>query len=188
VERGVGLELRAQAGSAVLTSNGDRGPDPAWFLLSEELRAALDEWARVAEAVALGRVGQQGRTSPAELVSRRGRQLATRLAVATGHPVGYVDPLIGGVELIGSEPTPWATGLTVSVVSAAMVLIALVASGRNLAEIRPWVPAATLLLVTVGLAPSVWLARGTPVWRWLGYGVAAGVVLSWVVLLLSLLG
>ena len=188
MERGVGLEFRAQAGCAVLSSHGDHAPDPASFLLSGELRAALDEWARVAEAVALGGVGQQGRTSPAELVSRRGRQLATRLAVATGRPVGYVDPVTGGMELIGSEPTPWATGLTVSAVSAAMVLVALVALGRDLAEIRPWVPAVTLLLVTAGLAPSVWLARRTPVWRWLGYGVAAGVVLSWVVLLLSLLG
>lgn len=188
MERGVGLELRAQAGSAMLTSYGDHLPDPAWFRLSEELRAALDEWALVAETVALDGDRQQGHPSPAELVSRRGRQLAARLAVATGHPVGYVDPLTGGVELIGREPTPWATGLTVSAVSAAMVLVALVAFARGLAEIGAWVPAATLSLVTVSLAPSIWLARLTPVWRWLGYGIAAGVVLSWVVLLLSLLG
>ncbi len=196
MERGVGLELRARAGSAVLT--GDGMPDPASLVLSDELRAALDEWARVAETVARDGVardgvarggdGQQGRPSSAELVSRRGRQLAARLAVATGYRVGYVDPLTGGVELIGREPTPWATGLTVSAVSAAMVLVALVAFAQSLAEIGAWVPAATLLLVTAGLAPSVWLARRTPVWRWLGYGVAAGVVLTWVVLLLSLLG
>lgn len=188
VERGIGLELRAQAGSAVLTSHGDHGPDPAWLMVSEELRAALDEWARVAETVALGGDGQQGRPSPAELVSRRGRQLAARLAAATGYPVGYVDPRTGGVELIGREPTPWATGLTVSAVSAAMVLVALVALARGLAEVGAWVPAVTLLLVTAGLAPSVWLVRLTPVWRWLGCGVAAGVLLSWVVLLLSLFG
>lgn len=188
MERGVGLELRAQGGSAVLSCHGGHPPDPAWFALPEELRGALDEWARVAETVALGGDGQQDRPSPAELVSRRGRQLAARLAVTTGHPVGYVDPLTGGVELIGREPTPWATGLTVSAMSAAMVLVALVALAQGLAEVGAWVPAATLLLVTVGLAPSVWLARLTPVWRWLGYGVAAGVALSWVVLLLSLLG
>ena len=188
MQRGVGLELRAQSGSALLTCYGGRAPDPAWSVLSEELRAALDEWARVAEAVARGGDGQQGRPSPAELVSRRGRQLAARLAVATGHQVGYVDPRTGAVELIGPEPTPWATGLTVSVMSAAMVLVALVALARALADIGAWVPAVILLLVTVGLAPSIWLARLTPVWRWLGYGVAAGVVLSWVVLLLSLLG
>lgn len=193
MERGVGLELRARAGSAVLTGDGDRVPDPASLVLSDELRAALDEWARVAETVARdgvarARDGQQGRPSSADLVSRRGRQLAARLAVATGHRVGYVDPLTGGVELIGREPTPWATGLTVSAVSAAMVLVALVAFAQSLAEIGAWVPAVTLLLVTAGLAPSVWLARRTPVWRWLGYGVAAGVVLTWVVLLLSLLG
>jgi hypothetical protein len=188
VERGVGLELRAQAGSAVLASYGDRSPDPAWFRLSDELRAALDEWARVAETVALGGDEQQGHPFPAELVSRRGRQLAARLAVTAGRPVEYVDPITGGVELIGREPTPWATGLTVSAMSAAMVLAALVALAQGLAEIGAWVPAATLLLVTAGLAPSIWLARQTPVWRWLGYGVATGVLLSWTVLLLSLLG
>lgn len=188
MQRGIGLELRARAGSVVLTSDGGGVPAPARLVLSDELRAALDEWARVAETVARDGDGQQGRSSSAELVSRRGRQLAARLAVATGHRVGYVDPLTGGVELIGREPTPWATGLTVSAVSAAMVLVVLVAFAQSLAEIGAWVPAATLLLVTAGLAPSVWLARLTPVWRWLGYGVAAGVVLTWVVLLLSLLG
>ncbi len=188
MERAIGLELRARAGSAVLTSGGDRVPDPAWLVLSDELRAALDEWARVAETVTLGGNDQQGHPAPAELVSRRGRQLAARLAVTTGCPVGYVDPVTGGMELIGHEPTPWATGLTVSAMSAAMVLAALVALAQGLTEIGAWVPAATLLLVTAGLAPSVWLARLTPVWRWLGYGVAAGVLLTWVVLLLSLLG
>ncbi|HYZ08192.1 MAG TPA: DUF2537 domain-containing protein [Pseudonocardiaceae bacterium] len=188
MERGVGLELRAQAGSAVLACYGDRTPDPAWFNLSDELRAALDEWARVAEIITLGGNDQQGHPSPAELVSRRGRQLAARLAVTTGRPVGYVDPVTGAMELIGQEPTPWATGLTVSAVSAAMVLATLVALAQGLTEIGAWAPPGTLLLVTAGLAPSVWLARHTPVWRWLCFGVAAGVALSWVVLLLSLLG
>ncbi len=189
MERGVGLELRAQGGNAVLNCYDEHHtPHPVWMSLPQELRRALDEWAQVVETLTLDGDGGLGRHSLAELVSRRGRQLAGRLAVVTGHPVEYRDPLTGGVELIGREPTPWATGLTVSAVSAAMVLVALMAFAPGLAQLGSWVPAATLLLATVGLAPSIWLVRRTPVWRWLGFGVATGVLLGWGVLLLSLLG
>ena len=187
MERGIGLELRAQGGNAVLSCYGDHMPHPVWISLPQELRRALDEWAQVVETLTLNGDGLDC-PSLAELVSRRGRQLAGRLAVVTGHPVEYRDPLTGSVELIGREPTPWATGLTVSVVSAAMVLVALVAFVPGLAELGSWVPAATLLLVTIGLTPSIWLVRRTPVWRWLGFGIVAGVLLCWGVLLLSLLG
>lgn len=180
MERGVGLELRVRGGRAVLTAYGDHGPAAD---LSDELRAALDEWARVTQAVTL-----DGAAPRSRLVSRRGRQLAARLAVVTGHPVAYVDPLAGGIELVGPEPTPWATGLTVSAAAAAVAVFALVALAEGLAEIGAWAPPVALLVVTAGLAPSVWLGRRTPVWRWVAHGVAAGIVLSWVVLLLSLLG
>lgn len=180
MERGVGVELRVRGGRAVLTASGVRVREPD---LPDGLRAALGEWARVAEAVS-----REGDGEPAELVSRRGRQLAGRLAVATGRPVAYVNPVEGGTELVGPEPTPWGTGLTVSAVCAAVVLVALVALADGLAQVGAWMPPVALVLVTAGLAPSVWLGRRAPVWRWVGYGVAGGVVLSWVVLLLSLLG
>ncbi|MGH2843054.1 MAG: DUF2537 domain-containing protein [Solirubrobacteraceae bacterium] len=67
------------------------------------------------------------------------------------------------------EPTPWATGLTVSVVVAAIVVIA-------------------LLSLAQGLAPAMWLGRATLIWRWVAYGTAAGIAATWSALLLSLLG
>ena len=48
-----------------------------------------------------------------------------------------------------------------------------------------WVPAN--LLVGVGLAPSLYLLRNVPFWRWPAVGTAAGLVIAWVVLLFGLL-
>jgi len=42
--------------------------------------------------------------------------------------------------------------------------------------------------VAAGLAPSMWLTRAIPVWRWVAYGAAGGILLTWITLLLSLLG
>jgi hypothetical protein len=86
------------------------------------------------------------------------------------------------------EPTPWATGLTVSAFVASVVLAAVVSLIRGLGEMAWWLGGLGLLVVTGGLAPSIWLARHTPLWRWLSYGVAAGLALSWVAVLLSALG
>ncbi|OLT10772.1 hypothetical protein BJF78_05535 [Pseudonocardia sp. CNS-139] len=49
-----------------------------------------------------------------------------------------------------------------------------------------WVPAN--LLVAIGLAPSLYLLRQTPFWRWPAFGAAAGIAVAWLVLLLGLLG
>ena len=49
-----------------------------------------------------------------------------------------------------------------------------------------WIPAN--LLVGVGLAPSLWLLRRTPLWRWPALGAAVGLGVSWVALLLAMLG
>ncbi|MGH3765254.1 MAG: DUF2537 domain-containing protein [Pseudonocardiaceae bacterium] len=86
------------------------------------------------------------------------------------------------------EPTPWATGLTISAVVAVMVGIALLSLSQALAPNGRGVVALANLLVAVGLAPSMWLGRATPIWRWLAYGAAAGIALTWLALLLSLLG
>ena len=86
------------------------------------------------------------------------------------------------------EPTPWATGLTVSAVAAAIVGVALLSLSQGLASNGPWVVVIANLLVAAGLTPSVWLARATPTWRWVAYGAAAGIIATWIALLLSLLG
>jgi len=45
-----------------------------------------------------------------------------------------------------------------------------------------------LLLVTVGTAPSLWMAREVPFWRWPALGAGVGLLVAWVVMLLGLLG
>lgn len=86
------------------------------------------------------------------------------------------------------EPTPWATGLTVSAVTAVIVGIALFSLSQGLATVGIWPVALANLLVGAGLAPSMWLAWATPIWRWVAYGTATGIALTWITLLLSLLG
>ncbi len=85
------------------------------------------------------------------------------------------------------EPTPWATGLTVSAVTAVIVGIALLSLSQGLAAVGFWPVVLANLLVAAGLTPSMWLARATPIWRWVAYGAAAGILLTWILLLLSLL-
>lgn len=85
------------------------------------------------------------------------------------------------------EPTPWATGLTVSAVTAVIVGIALLSLSQGLAAVGFWPVVLANLLVAAGLTPSIWLAWATPIWRWVAYGAAAGILLTWILLLLSLL-
>lgn len=184
-----GLELHARAGRAVLVGYGDPAPDPRELPLPAGLDSALHEWARVAEAVR--RAGSCDR-EPGALVSQRGRLLAARLASCTGVAVGYADPMVGGMEILppglDTEPTPWATGLPVSAATAVLVGVALLALSDGLASVGTWLVALANLAVALGLAPSIWLARAIPIWRWVAYGAAAGIVLTWAALLLSLLG
>ncbi len=174
---------------------GDRKPgDPQ---LPVELEHALREWAAFASAVT-----RSGRPEEVQLLRRRGRQLASRVADVLGRPVELVDPVTGDVEsvragttgplpLLATEPpgpTPWATGLAVSAFFAVAVTIGDVVLSRAFAEAFGllWVPAN--LVVGLGLSPSLWLARRTPFWRWPALGAAVGLGLAWVVLVLGLLG
>jgi len=86
-----------------------------------------------------------------------------------------------------SEPTPWATGLIVSAMAAAIVGVALLSLSQDLASNGAGVVVLANGLVAAGLTPSLWLARATPIWRWIAYGTAAGIVVAWIALLLSLL-
>jgi hypothetical protein len=85
------------------------------------------------------------------------------------------------------EPTPWATGLTVTALTAVIVGIALFSLSLGLATVGIWPAVLANLLVAAGLAPSMWLARATPIWRWVAYGAATGIPLAWLALLLFLL-
>lgn len=174
---------------------GDRQPgDPP---LPAELQEALREWCALAIAVA-----RSGGPAEHELLGRRGRQLASRVADVLGRPVTFTDPVTGEVESIrvgatgpiprlpaqSADPTPWTTGLPVAAFVALLVTMADVVLSRAFADAFGllWVPAN--LLVGLGLAPSLYLMRRTPFWRWPAMGVAAGLVAGWVVLALDLLG
>lgn len=174
---------------------GERRPgDP---VLPLDLQEALREWAALAGSV-LG----SGAPRELELVQRRGRQLASRVADELGRPVEFTDPVTGEVESIdgGSTgpipryprgsggPTPWATGLAVAAFSAVLVAFGNIVLTRAFAEAFGllWVPAN--LLVGLGLAPSLHLLRTVPLWRWPAMGATAGLAVAWLVLLLGLLG
>ena len=87
-----------------------------------------------------------------------------------------------------SGPTPWATGLPIAAFAAVFLTLADVALCRAFAEAFGWLWIPANLLVGVGLAPSLWLLRRTPLWRWPALGAAVGLGVSWVVLLLATLG
>lgn len=208
------FELRARAGRAVLVERTDRGGQeraPEALELPETLVQSLHEWAGV-----VGTLEPVDATSDsAEVLSRRGRQLAVRLAAEVGGQVGYHDPLSGKLTRVGRQrpversaraaaeqdpdttrlprpgqepPTPWGTGLAVAAIIAALVAVALVIISTGLAEVNALLAIAVNLAVAAGTAPSIWIGRRVLVWRWVALGAAGGIVLAWIALLLSTLG
>jgi hypothetical protein len=199
------VELRIREERAVLKGHGEaymREIDPHSLALGAELADALHEWARVAAAVR--RAAESGEPGEAAaVVTRRGRQLAARVAAVMGTPVHYVDPLtdtvsvvpplpagqqtapslvhrVFGVAEVGDEPTPWGTGLVVAGFVAVVVVTAILALAVTLAaETAGWLVLVGSVVVTAGLAPSLWLARRLPIVRWIALGAAAGCVLAW---------
>ena len=195
----VSWELRARSGRALLVRSDDREYDPERLKLPADLVTALHEWAGVAESV------RTTESADAELVYRRGRHLATLLATETGGRVDYLDPVSGRIDRVGRarsatalqrdgapiapvNPTPWGAGLTVSAIVAALVTVILVAVTQGLGDVSVVLAVLVNLGVAAGFAPSIWLGRNVPIWRWVAYGTAAGIAVSWLADLLSLLG
>jgi uncharacterized protein DUF2537 len=202
----VRMELRAVGERAVLVGHdgsAEREVDPGNLALDGDLSEALHEWARVAAAVQRS-AGSAG--AAAAVVSRRGLQLATRLAAIMGGPVGYVDPVTGEVSVVGppsedgepargswtpelpAEPVPWLSGLTVSVFILMLVLFAVLTLAITLGATSPLLAVGSNVVVSAGLLPSVWLVRHTPIWRWIALGVAAAIGIGWLALPFILLG
>lgn len=218
-EGAVQVELRIRGERAVLAADDGvavREADPHSLPLGAELAEALHEWARVAAALSRAdeepTPGSPERVSEAgAVVSRRGHQLATRVAAVMGGPVSYRDPVTGEEFVVeppprepskapsvverlfgkpepASEPTPWGTGLTVAAFVAAVLAVAMLALAGTLAtETSGWLAIAACLVVSGGLAPSLWLARRLPILRWAALGAAAGMLVSWVGVLIVVL-
>jgi hypothetical protein len=194
--QGAGMQLRAVGERAVLVG-GDDGQevDPGRLPLAGDLSEALHEWARVAQAVL--RSSPAGGEAAGSVVNRRGLQLASRVAASMGVPVGYVDPLTGEVSVVEppaqprrrpaeppaeDEPVPWLPGLTVAAFVFLVVFYAVLALAITLAATAPLLAIGSNLVVTVGLLPSVWLVRRTPIWRWVALGVSTAIGVGWLAL------
>jgi hypothetical protein len=194
--RGAEVQLRANGERAVLVGHdgaAEREVDPRRLPLGIELTDALHEWARVASAVR--RSTPDASDAAGAVVTRRGRQLAGRIAASMGVPVGYRDPLSGEETVIepparpprarpehAPEPTPWLTGLTVSAASLGLLAITMVTLASTLAETNVLLAIGSNVVVTAGLLPSVWLVRRQPIWRWVALGVVVALVLGWLAL------
>lgn len=175
--------------------------DPDLLAEDSGLADSLHEWARVVDEVS--QRGEEFEAAAAGLVSRRGRQLAGRVAAVVGRPVRYVDPVTGEISEVNAdlsatatprrpaesvpEPTPWSTGLILTAFTAVVVVFAVLVLSWTMAAVNPWLAAVANVMIAVALAPSVWTTRRVLVWRWVSLGVVAGLGLSWCTLLLALL-
>jgi hypothetical protein len=192
----VAVQLRANGERAVLVGHDgvvEREVDPKRLPLGIELTDALHEWARVASAVAHS--ASDANEAAGTVVTRRGLQLAARVAASMGMPVRYLDPLSGEESVVEPpesarlarpvhppEPVPWLTGLTVAAATFGLLLITMVTLASTLAETNVLLALGSNIVVTGGLLPSVWLVRRQPVWRWVALGVAVALVLGWLAL------
>lgn len=188
-----GIQLRTDGDRAVLVNgDGSAVTDPGRLPLGTDLTDALHEWAKVAAAVARAEPGD----AAGAVVSRRGLQLAGRVATSLGVTVRYVDPLSGEESVVEPvrasppsprprrrpEPTPWLTGLTLSAASLVLTVLTVVTLAATLAETYSLLALAANVVVTAGLLPSLWLIHRQPIWRWIAYGVAVGLGLAWLAL------
>jgi hypothetical protein len=189
------LRLRAVNERAVLVGHdgeAEREVDPDNLALDGELSEALHEWAKVATAI---QRGTEPGGAGAAVIARRGLQLAGRLAAVMGVPVGYVDPVTGEVEMVEPpeeepppapprepESVPWLPGLTVSAFIFVLVMFAVLTLATTLAVTNPLLAIASNVVVTIGMLPSVWLVRRTPIWRWIALGVASAIAVGWLAL------
>ena len=144
------------------------------------LSPELHEWDTVSRAV--GTEGGQTR----DILVRRAGQLARSLACSRAEAVHVVDGATVTV-VHPPEPTPWGTGSALAAVSAAVVLVALLALSRGVAPLSGVLALVANLVVVGGLAPSAWLARALPVWRWVALGATVGTGLAWFWLALTAL-
>lgn len=109
-----------------------------------------------------------------------------RVRSAAVERTGFARPVIF-VPPAGSEPTPWATGLTVTAIVAALSLATDLVLVLTLRSTYGWLWVPANLMLCGGLTPTVWLLRNTRTWRWVSYGLAIGFACAWVALIVVVL-
>ncbi|WP_336087167.1 DUF2537 domain-containing protein [Nocardia sp. SSK8] len=83
------------------------------------------------------------------------------------------------------DSVPWAAGGTVVVLVAALGAVAVYAFGAALAAVHPLIAIAVNAVAVLGVAPTAWRWRYTPVVRWVLAGAAVGLVLGWLAILVD---
>ncbi|APE33124.1 hypothetical protein BOX37_03125 [Nocardia mangyaensis] len=83
------------------------------------------------------------------------------------------------------DSVPWVAGGTVVVLVAVLGGVGVYAFGSALAAVHPLLAVAVNVVAVVGVAPTAWRWRFTPVVRWVLAGAAAGVALGWVAVLVD---
>jgi hypothetical protein len=196
------MDLLARDGRAVLIGHNGLGKheaDPYALSFNPGLAEALHEWAKAAEATLHTASADEQKIS---LVVARGQELAAQVALNMGVDISYINPFTEESTVVAvpqhpqppvqqspqrDDQTPWATGLTVSGVTGAMIVVTIVALSLGLSQTSGWLVLLANLLIAGGIAPSLWLSRTKPVWRWVAYGVVAGFIAAWCGLLFTLL-
>ena len=85
-------------------------------------------------------------------------------------------------------PATWLRRIVALFVDwAASSLVAAFVAGGFDSPAYQWLPLIANVVIAVGLAPSVWLARHAPGWRWVAFGVVGGIGVAWVALLFTAL-
>ncbi|MGN2641782.1 DUF2537 domain-containing protein [Nocardia takedensis] len=82
-------------------------------------------------------------------------------------------------------PTPWAAGLTVLVVVAALTCVGVYAFGVAMARGHPLLAILINGIAAICLTPSVFSGSKKPVTRWVVGGAVTGVLLAWIGLVVT---
>ncbi|MFE1596239.1 DUF2537 domain-containing protein [Nocardia sp. NPDC058705] len=87
-----------------------------------------------------------------------------------------------------TDSVPWAAGGTVAALVAVLGGVAVYAFACALAAVNPFLAIGVNVVAAVGVAPTAWRWRYTPVVRWVLAGAAAAVVLGWIAAIVYVLG
>lgn len=74
--------------------------------------------------------------------------------------------------------TPWLSGVTLAVFSGLFTVLVTLSFYAVIATFNAGVGVLVVLVAMAGIAPTIWVLRERPVWRWSCAGVAVGAVIG----------